>query len=143
QRLIPHLNLRGGQEPRHSAVQVKVWPRIHFALLAGAKLLHDLVFSSHNGGQIDRDIGGPDSPTARMAGVMRYLCAGNHRLRRRAACIDTGTTQFRLLDQGYRSAKVCEPLSKRITTLPRTDDDRVVFHVCEPLMLSIELNNCN
>jgi hypothetical protein len=88
---------------------MKVRPRIHFPLLAGAKLLHDPVFSSHNGGQIDRDVGGPDAPPGCIAGVMGYLCAGNHRLCRRAACIDAGTTQIRFLDQRYRSAKVCEP----------------------------------
>jgi hypothetical protein len=128
----------GAHEPRLLAVETQVLAPINLLLLAGPELLYDLVFLGNDLCQVDADLASPNAPPGGVARVVSYLRTMDHSFRRCAACINAGAAEIALLDQSYSPPEVSQATRKRITGLPRANDDRIVFHVLYPLLCTRE-----
>jgi hypothetical protein len=87
---------------------VQVRTVIHLFQQAVAEFLDELVFLSHDLGQVDADIARVDTPALSVLRIVRYLGAMNHGFCWSTTCIDASPAHLASFDQGYSPSVIGE-----------------------------------
>src|SRR5262249_26223456 len=109
-----------------AAVERKARTTVDLVLHAAPERLHDLVLARHDLCHIHFDLAQMNAELRCDSRVVRDPGAGDHRLGRRAAVIDTRSADIGLLDQCHRPALIREIGCKRHAALARAEEDCTV-----------------
>src|SRR5262249_12003486 len=124
--LAVDLDLVRANEAAVATIERKARTAVDLVLYAAPERLHDLVLARHDLCHIHFDLPQMNAKLRCASRVVRDPGAGDHRLGRRAAVIDTRSADIGLLDQCHRPALIREIGCKRHAALARAEDDCIV-----------------
>src|SRR5262249_3131480 len=106
--LISDSDLVWSSELCRSVEHVQVRAVVHLFQQTVAEFLDELVFLSHDFGQIRADVARVNTPALSVLRIVCYLGAMNHGFRRNTTCIDASPADVAPLDHGHSPSVISE-----------------------------------